>query len=114
MIMLLKGVSQNRVASGVRCSKRDVSRAARMVREHHPSLDELMGMTDRQVRERWFPAKLREADASYARPDMDSYASHGLYLLYSLPSSDQSRAYTCLIPSWSTGRSSSSVISVFG
>ena len=104
MIMLLKGVSQNRVASGVRCSKRDVSRAARMVREHHPSLDELMGMT----------AKLREADASYARPDMDSYASHGLYLLYSLPSSNQSRAYTCLIPSWSTGRSSSSVISVFG
>ena len=61
MIMLLKGVSQNRVASGARCSKRDVSRAARVVRGHGVSLDALMGMTDRQVRERWCQSRFNKA-----------------------------------------------------
>lgn len=31
-------------------------------------------------------------------PHQMQHPSHGLYLLYSLPSSNQSRAYTCLIP----------------
>lgn len=34
MIMRLKGVSQDRVAGAARCSKRDVARASRVIREH--------------------------------------------------------------------------------
>ncbi|WCE36680.1 hypothetical protein PIB40_05775 [Bifidobacterium longum] len=73
MIMRLKGVSQDRVAGAARCSKRDVARASRVIREHGVTMETLMGMGDAQVRERWFPAKPREADGSYAQPDMDSY-----------------------------------------
>lgn len=71
--MRLKGVSQDRVAGAARCSKRDVARASRVIREHGVTMETLMGMGDAQVRERWFPAKPREADGSYAQPDMDSY-----------------------------------------
>ena len=73
MIMRLKGVSQDRVAGAARCSKRDVARASRVIREHGVTMETLIGMGDAQVRERWFPAKPREADGSYAQPDMDSY-----------------------------------------
>ena len=65
MIMRLKGVSQDRVAGAARCSKRDVARASRVIREHGVTMETLMGMGDAQVRERWFPAKPREADGSY-------------------------------------------------
>lgn len=80
MIMLLKGVSQSRVAGAVHCSKRDVARAARVVREHGVTMETLAGMDAGSVRDRWFPSKPREADSSYAQPDMDSYVERkGLY-----------------------------------
>ena len=80
MIMLLKGVSQSRVAGAVHCSKRDVARAARVVREHGVAMETLVGMDAGSVRDRWFPSKPREADSSYAQPGMDSYVERkGLY-----------------------------------
>lgn len=84
MIMRLKGVSQDRVAGAARCSKRDVARASRVIREHGVTMETLMGMGDAQVRERWFPAKPREADGSYAQPDMDSYVERKGVLLQCL------------------------------
>ncbi|WP_131213394.1 hypothetical protein, partial [Bifidobacterium longum] len=42
MIMRLKGVSQDRVAGAARCSKRDVARASRVIREHGVTMETLM------------------------------------------------------------------------
>ena len=60
MTMLLKGVSQSGTARAAHCSKRDVSRAARVIRECSVDSALLASLSDREVAERWFPARPRE------------------------------------------------------
>ena len=72
MTMLLKGVSQSGTARAARCSKRDVSRAARVIRECSVDSALLASLSDREVAERWFPARPRERAEGYLHPDLDA------------------------------------------
>ena len=72
MTMLLKGVSQSGTARAAHCSKRDVSRAARVIRECSVDSALLASLSDREVAERWFPARPRERAEGYLHPDLDA------------------------------------------
>lgn len=72
MTMLLKGVSQSGTARAARCSKRGVSRAARVIRECSVDSALLASLSDREVAERWFPARPRERAEGYLHPDLDA------------------------------------------
>ena len=73
MTMLLKGVSQSGTARAAHCSKQDVSRAARVIREQSVDLALLASLNDREVTERWFPSSPRERAGGYRRPDLNAY-----------------------------------------
>ena len=72
MTMLLRGVSQSGTARAARCGKRDVSRAARVIRECSVDSALLASLSDREVAERWFPARPRERAEGYLHPDLDA------------------------------------------
>lgn len=72
MTMLLRGVSQSGTARAARCGKRDVSRAARVIRECSVDSALLASLSDREVAERWFPVRPRERAEGYLHPDLDA------------------------------------------
>ena len=57
----------------MRCSKQDVSRAVRIIREQSVELTLLVSLSNREVMERWFPSSTRERAAGYYQLNRDAY-----------------------------------------
>ncbi len=64
------GMSQSEVAASLHVSKRDVSAAARVVREHSLTFDQVSAMDAAAVDDTFFPREGRGPDPAYLRPDM--------------------------------------------
>lgn len=74
LLMLAKGgTSQSDIARALHVSKRDVSAAARVVREHGLTFDAISMMDASAVDELFFPKKERAVDESYHQPDLEAY-----------------------------------------
>lgn len=67
------GVSQKEIASILHCSKRDVSVAARVIREHGLEPEQIEMMDAVAVDELFFPKAEREKNEAYLQPDMETY-----------------------------------------
>lgn len=66
------GMSQSEMAASLHVSKRDVSAAARVAREHGLTFDEVSAMDAAAVDDTFFPRDGRGPDAAYLRPDMEA------------------------------------------
>lgn len=64
------GMSQSEVAASLHVSKRDVSAAAKVVREHSLTFDQVSAMDAAAVDATFFPREGRGPDPAYLRPDM--------------------------------------------
>ena len=64
------GMSQSEVAASLHVSKRDVSAAARVAREHSLTFDQVSAMDAAAVDDTFFPREGRGPDPAYLRPDM--------------------------------------------
>ena len=76
LLMLLKGGnSQGEVAAVLHVSKRDVSEAAKAIREHNLTYEEILGMDPAAVEDKLFPkaSRGRKKDGAYLQPDMGLY-----------------------------------------
>jgi hypothetical protein len=74
LTMLARGqTSQKDIASILHCSKRDVSLAAKAIREHDLSAEEIEGMDDVAIARLFLPAKPRAKNESYLQPDMEAF-----------------------------------------
>ena len=67
------GVSQNDITSILRCSKRDVSTAARVLKEHGLSLEDVEVMDAVAIDELLFPKAPRVKNEFYLQPELDTY-----------------------------------------
>lgn len=74
LVLLISGTSQREVAEALHASRRDVSAAAKVVKEKGIGLADVMPLTESEVRDRWFPRKEREKNPCYLQPDVSSYA----------------------------------------
>lgn len=72
------GVSQQDIAAICGCSKRDVSSAARYVRESGTPAEKMALMSEEEIRERAFPRKRRAKDPDYLQPDMETLVERKL------------------------------------
>lgn len=76
LLMLLKGGnSQGEVAAVLHVSKRDVSEAAKAIREHNLTYEEILGMDPAAVEDKLFPkgSRGRKKNDAYLQPDMGLY-----------------------------------------
>lgn len=76
LLMLLRGGgSQDDVAAALHVSKRDVSSAAKAIKEHGLTYDEVSGMDPSAVDDTFFPkeARGRKKNTAYLQPDMRAY-----------------------------------------
>lgn len=64
------GMSQSEIAASPRVSKRDVSAAARVVREHALTLGQVSAMDATAVDDTFFPREGRGPDPAHLRPDL--------------------------------------------
>ena len=64
------GMSQSEIAASPRVSKRDVSAAARVVREHALTFDQVSAMDATAVDDTFFPREGRGPDPAHLRPDL--------------------------------------------
>lgn len=64
------GMSQSEIAASLHVSKRDVSAAARVVREHALTLDQVSAMDATAVDDTFFPREGRGPDPAHLRPDL--------------------------------------------
>lgn len=74
--ILLRGESsQDSVAAALHVSRRDVSSAAKAIREHGHTYDEVTGIDPPAVDDTFFPGKRgRKKDAAYPQLDKEAYA----------------------------------------
>ena len=72
------GVSQQDIAAICGCSKRDVSSAARYVRESGTPAEQMALMSEEEIRERAFPRKRRAKYPDYLQPDMETLVERKL------------------------------------
>lgn len=76
LLMLLRGgSSQGEVAAALHVSKRDVSEAAKTIKEHSLTYDAILGMDPIVVEDTFFPkeSRGRKRDDAYLQPDMKLY-----------------------------------------
>lgn len=76
LLMLLRGgSSQDDVAAALHVSKRDVSSAAKAIKEHGLTYDEVSGMDPSAVDDTFFPKEVRgrKKNTAYLQPDMRAY-----------------------------------------
>lgn len=76
LLMLLRGgSSQAQVAAALHVSKRDVSEAAKTIKEHNLTYEAVLGMDPAAVEDAFFPreGRGRKRDDAYLQPDMGVY-----------------------------------------
>jgi transposase len=74
LTMLARGqTSQKDIASILHCNKRDVSLAAKAIREHGLGTEEIEGMDDAAIAGLFLPAEPRAKNESYLQPDMEAF-----------------------------------------
>lgn len=76
LLMLLRGgSSQAQVAAALHVSKRDVSEAAKAIKEHNLTYEAVLGMDPAAVEDAFFPreGRGRKRDDAYLQPDMGVY-----------------------------------------
>ena len=76
LLMLLRGgSSQAQVAAALHASKRDVSEAAKAIKEHNLTYEAVLGMDPIAVEDTFFPkaSRGRKKDSAYLQPDMGLY-----------------------------------------
>lgn len=66
------GMSQSQIAASLHASKRDVSAAAKAVREHGLDAAQIEGMDAASIEERYFPKEGRGPDPAYLQPDLEA------------------------------------------
>jgi transposase len=67
------GASQKDIASLLRCSKRDVSLAAKVIREHSLTAQVIQEMDEAAIDELFFPKELRAKNEAYLQPEIESF-----------------------------------------
>lgn len=73
LLMLAKGgCSQNDIASILHVSKRDVSAAAKIIKEKELRFDDIVAMDASAIDDAFFPKTVRERNDAYLQPDMDA------------------------------------------
>ena len=74
LLMLTKGgISQSDIASSLHVSKRDVSAAAKVVKEYDLTFDAVNAMNADAIEELFFPRQARETSDAYLKPDIEAY-----------------------------------------